>query len=82
MSGTAAIVSKLVLFLVVRVCVYLFNHLFFLTLNVDVHEPALEHVVGEEGAEVPDVRKVVHRGAAAVEGHPAGLACALRVDMD
>ncbi len=33
-------------------------------------EPALEDVVGEEGAEVPDVRKVVHRGAAAVEGHP------------
>lgn len=40
-----------------------------------VHEPALEDVVGEEGAEVPDVRKVVHCGAAAVEGHAPGLAC-------
>mmetsp|Transcript_11301 Transcript_11301/g.42187 ORF Transcript_11301/g.42187 Transcript_11301/m.42187 type:complete len:213 (+) Transcript_11301:1373-2011(+) len=44
----------------------------------DVHivafgQPSLEHVVGEESSEIAHVRKVVHGGAAAVEGRLAGL---------
>eukprot|EP00968_Pinguiococcus_pyrenoidosus_P004716 scaffold304_cov248-Pinguiococcus_pyrenoidosus.AAC.2 len=36
-------------------------------------QPSLEHVVGEESSEIAHVRKVVHGGAAAVEGRLAGL---------
>ena len=38
-----------------------------------VKQPSLQHVVGEKGPEISDVRVVVDSGAAAVEGDFAGF---------